>query len=246
MSLIFHDEGMDVTELVRSPLPQSTAAPVSRPTHVVSSHGRKNHAPAEETVPVERQSLAVQAEPGRPIDIIRHSEITSPVGELSLTFNSPMKLSMPIPQEVKPNPPVPKVSNDRIPRAIPAPQPVEAPKEVTEQLPPSKPEPVIRDDTAFSSESSWGNPRHHELCFIDEVDLDDSDDLMIVCRRAQKDHNPPVETVPIKPLRQISQPKVSAPVSQEKSTNKSQKDTRPAEDTPLKKRFARYADFNWY
>jgi hypothetical protein len=228
MSLIFHDESTDVTALVRNPV----ALPGVEST-VTAANVRKDQKKNEEKAPVQLQSLAVQVEMSPPIQLIRHSEIVSPVGELSLTFNSPMKLSTFDPQEVKCEPPaVPKM------------------QAAVESSDSRGGQESDQDELSNGGDSSWCRPQHLQLCFIDEDDIDDSDDLMSVCRKAKKEklrvepHRVEVETP--KPLHQISQPRIAQATERENINDTARKGNSTSENTSLRQRFARYSEFNRY
>jgi hypothetical protein len=229
--LVFHNEGIDVTGLMRKPPPQQ-AAQAARPSLSVEPKGAKKVEPVEEKSAVQVQSLAVQAEIAPPVEIIRQSEIDSPVGALSLSFNSPMKFSAPVPQEG---------------RAVALRPPNRAPSAkipMDFQYPLSRvPEQKIRYETTNNSDPVRNRPQRQQLCFVDEMDLDESDDMVALCRRTDTKKEPRKAVAPLDP---IAQPKTRQGIARDNSSDNTRKGNNTTANIPVEKKFARYADFNWH
>jgi hypothetical protein len=194
MSLIFHDQDRDVADLVRVPGADSqSVAPGAGPAAPSVAPARRQAPAAEERPAVALESMAVQAEVEPTYQRVGCDDTIGPIGELNLTFSSPMKpWKPPIPvQVIRMKPPVAEL--------------------------PARP--------AFQ--------------FADEKDLEEDDE--IVARRK-----------PLPEVSNASQPRAIPKLYQAKTP------LRPANpevapepekdkgETPMKRRFARYSDFNWY
>ena len=244
MSLIFHNDDTDVTEMIRQrvvstekPQQRTIERPVAvaQPTRKTGSVGT---APAVEEVKPASQSTAVQAEMPMYEKPRREENIMDQIGELSLTFNSPMKLWKETSLD----------SSSEIPtRAV-----VEPPVIRKVEEPKPKPKPKVE-------------PPKPQICFVDELALDDSDDVISVSKSEDEYDEPPKLKVPIvrkrmannsvetpkpvdqpRPLpkpRSIVKPKPAEP---EHPREPLQDVNPPVEETPMKKRFAKYSDYNWY
>ena len=256
MSLIFHNDDTDVTEMIRRRVvatEQQPVRPSERPVAVAAQPIRKTGGASAvqvvEEVKPPSQSTAVQAEMPMYEKSKKEENIMDQIGELSLTFNSPMKLwkdmsldmSSDVPTRAVVEPivrkPAPKELEEE-PKRVPAPEP-------KKEVKPPKP----------------------QICFVDELALDDSDDMISVGRSESEEYDePPKMKVPIVRKRLSNEKETPKPAEQVRPLPKPRSvvKAKPAEpehpreplhdinptadsgETPMKKRFAKYSDYNWY
>jgi hypothetical protein len=194
MSLIFHDQDRDVADLVRVPRADShSAAPGAAAGAAPAAPARRPARAGEEQPAVALESMAVQAEVEPTYQRVSCDDTTGQIGELNLTFSSPMKPWKPL-----------------------------MPVEVIRMA-----QPVAR------------LPARRAIQFADENDLDEDDEI-VPRRKPVPEVSSASQPRAIPKLYQAKTP--LRPVNQEVAPEPEKEKGK----TPMKKRFARYSDFNWY